>query len=80
VADLAVLANRVRNNDRPRVNPNSTLEEDLTKIWENHKELYYNFADIVCHTDQGKSVDEEVNEILEILQRDYDLRCNGASR
>jgi shikimate kinase len=74
VADLAVLANRVRINDRPRVNPNSTLEEDLAKIWENHKELYYNFADIVCRTDQGKSVEEEVNEILEILQRDYGLR------
>lgn len=70
VADLDVLADRVRVNDRPRVNPGVTLEEDLARIWGMHQHLYYNFADIVYRTDQGKTVTEEADELIEILQRE----------
>lgn len=71
IADLSVLADRVRLNDRPRVNLGTTIEEDLTKIWGTHQDLYYSFADIVYQTDQGKTIPEEVNELLKILQQDY---------
>ncbi|HBY96373.1 MAG TPA: shikimate kinase [Chloroflexi bacterium] len=70
VADLNVLADRVRANDRPRVNPGVTLEENLGRIWEAHQDLYFSFAELVYKTDQGKSVVEEVNEIIELVQRD----------
>lgn len=68
-AELDVIADRVRANDRPRVNAGTTLEEDLAQIWGNHKDLYLNWADVVYRTDQGKSVAEEVEELLEILGR-----------
>jgi shikimate kinase len=71
VAELDVLADRVRLNDRPRVNPATTLEEDLTKIWGTHQDLYYSFADIVYPTDKGKTIAEEVGELLDLLRKDY---------
>ena len=69
VADLDELADRVRNNDRPRVNPGTTLEEDLARIWGTYQDLYYGFADVVYKTVQGKNVSEETAELIEILQR-----------
>lgn len=70
-ADLADLANRVRANDRPRVNPGATLEEDLEKIWRAHQDLYYSLADIVYQTGRGKTLDEETDDLVEILARDF---------
>lgn len=67
IADLKVLADRVRKKDRPRVNPGTTLEEDLEKIWREHKDLYLSFADIVYETGKGKSVAAETGELLQIL-------------
>ncbi|MGQ9675561.1 MAG: shikimate kinase [Chloroflexota bacterium] len=69
VADLKVLADRVRANDRPRVNPGTNLEEDLEAIWASHRETYLSSADIVYRTDQGKSAIEEADEILELLAK-----------
>jgi len=70
-ADLDDLADRVRANDRPRVNTGTTLEEDLAEIWDTHQKLYYDFADIVYPTGRGKSIAREVDELLEILNRDH---------
>jgi shikimate kinase len=66
-SDLPILADRVRKVDRPRVNPGVSLEEDLERIWSNASHLYRQCADIIYHTDLGKSVPQEVQEILEIL-------------
>ncbi len=66
-ADLRVLAERVNKQDRPRVNPGTTLEEDLRKIWDEHRELYLEFSDFVYHTDIGKTIAEEVDELHQIL-------------
>lgn len=69
VADLDVLADRVRDNDRPRVNVEATLEEDLARIWSQSEERYTGFADIVYRTDQGKSVAREVDDLVALLSR-----------
>lgn len=69
VADLDVLADRVRDNDRPRVNVEATLEEDLARIWSQSEERYTGFANIIYRTDQGKSVAREVDDLLALLSR-----------
>lgn len=66
-ANLATLADRVRRADRPRVNPGVSLEEDLRRIWSTASHLYRQCANIIYHTDQGKSVPQEVREILTTL-------------
>lgn len=70
VADLHVLAERVRDHDRPRVHQGTTLEEDLERMWDEHKVIYLGFADIVYPTDQGKGIDAETQELLEILHQE----------
>lgn len=67
MAELGVIADRVRVNDRPRVNPGVSLEEDLAQIWGNHSQLYLGWADMTYRTDRGKSVPEEVDELIAIL-------------
>jgi len=71
IADLNILPGRVGAKDRPRVNPVSSLAEDLDKIWRNYKDVYTAFSDMVYRTDQGKSVEKEVDDILGILERDF---------
>jgi shikimate kinase len=71
VADLKTLAERLKDNDRPRVNPGTTMEQDIARIWEQHQDLYYSFADIVYRTDQGKTIEQEVDDLLEILRGEY---------
>lgn len=67
VAELTVIADRVRANDRPRVNPGVSLEEDLQRIWQTSQDLYLSFADVVYHTDGGKSPEEEAKELKEMI-------------
>lgn len=65
-APLDILVERVRLADRPRVNPGTSLEEDVQMIWETSKEKYYSAADIVYPTER-KSIDEEVEELKAII-------------
>ncbi|HEX9016484.1 MAG TPA: shikimate kinase [Chloroflexota bacterium] len=67
-ANLAEIAERVRPQDRPRVNQGSTLEEDLAMIWSRHQDSYLNWADVVYPTDQGRAIPEEVEDLLAVLQ------------
>lgn len=71
MADLSLLPNRVGIYDRPRVNPVGSLADDLAQIWREYKDVYEGFSDFIYRTDLGKSVDEEVDELLVILKRDY---------
>ncbi len=73
VADLELLVERARDNDRPRVHSGTTLAQDLAMIWETYQHLYYEFGHFAYRTDQGKSVAEEAEEILSILRRDYSV-------
>ena len=68
-ARLKVLAERVKKNDRPRVNPGVTLEEDLSVLWKKFKHLYYLAADFTYRTDQGKTVLQEADEILRLVRK-----------
>ncbi len=66
-ADLAVLAERVRRVDRPRVNPGISLEEDLQRIWSTSAHLYRISAELVYRTDLGKSIEAEVSDLAALL-------------
>jgi len=66
-ADQTTLAARVRQADRPRVNPGVSLEEDLARIWSTAGHLYRLAADVTYRTDTGKSLEEEVAELLSVL-------------
>jgi shikimate kinase len=66
-ADLAVLAERVRRADRPRVNPGTSLEEDLQRIWSTSAHLYRESADIAYRTDQGKDLETEAADLLNLI-------------
>jgi len=66
--DLAELAERVRDNDRPRVNEGTTLEEDLALIWGKHRDLYITFADVVHRTENQRTIAAEVDELLSTLR------------
>lgn len=68
IADLAVLAARVRAADRPRVNAGASLEEDLQRIWTATGHLYRSSADLTYRTDQGKCVEVEVDDLVEFLK------------
>jgi shikimate kinase len=66
-ARLETLAGRVRSHDRPRVHQDTTLEQDLAAIWTRHRQLYLDAADVVYDTDQGKTVAQEVEDLLGLL-------------
>src|SRR3990172_9013282 len=68
-ARLKVLAERVRKNDRPRVNPGVSLEQDLSILWRKFKRLYNLAADFTYRTDKGLTVRQEVEEIIRILKK-----------
>lgn len=73
VADLATLAERLRKNDRPRVNPETTMEQDIARIWNEHQDLYYSFSDIIYRTDEGKTLQQEVDELMEKLRKEFSI-------
>lgn len=66
-ADLATLAARVREADRPRVTPGTTLEEDLARIWRDAGAAYRAAADVVYRTDTGRTPAQEVEDLVAVL-------------
>jgi shikimate kinase len=68
-ARLKTLADRVKQNDRPRVNPGTTLEQDLSLMWKRFRPLYYGAADLTLRTDGGKTVAQEVAELIRRLEK-----------
>jgi shikimate kinase len=66
-ASLPELARRVHAADRPRVNPGTSLEEDLLRIWEASGRTYYAAADVVYDTDQ-KGIEQAVAELKTIIR------------
>jgi shikimate kinase len=73
-ADLNTLVPRVILHDRPRVHSGTTMEQDLATIWEVYQDVYTNFADLIYRTDQGKTPDQEVDEIEHLLLRDFPIK------
>lgn len=66
------LVRRVRAADRPRVNPGTTLEEDIRMMWNNEQDKYYAAAEIVYGA-EGKSIEIEADELIGLLQADSKL-------
>jgi shikimate kinase len=67
-ASLDELVRRVRNEQRPRVNVGTTLEEDLRTIWDQSEEKYRRAADFTFDTD-GKSIEAAVAELQPVIRR-----------
>jgi shikimate kinase len=66
-ANVDTLIERVRLADRPRVNPGVSMEEDIRRMWAQFAHLYRGAADLIYRTDQGKNIEEEVEEIQALL-------------
>ena len=67
--DLALLADRVRAADRPRVHAGLSLEEDLARIWERSAHLYRGAADLVYRLTPGRGIDESAGDLVGLLER-----------
>jgi shikimate kinase len=61
----AELVRRVQAADRPRVNPGTTLEEDINLMWSRERSKYYEAADVVYRA-EGKPIEEEVEDLLRL--------------
>lgn len=68
-ASEETLIERVRHADRPRVNPGTDLAEDVRRMWRTYASRYRDAADYVVRTDAGRTLDEEVAEVLEIMRQ-----------
>ena len=66
------LIRRVRKADRPRVNPGTTLEEDIRLMWTRERDKYFQAADVVYRA-EGKPIDEEVEELIGLLRSEQVL-------
>jgi shikimate kinase len=66
--DLALLADRVRAADRPRVHAGLSLEGDLARIWNQSAHLYRRAADLVYHVTAGRGIDESVADLVTLLK------------
>jgi shikimate kinase len=69
-APLDVLIARVSAADRPRVNPQTSLEDDIRLIWQNHRDQYHQAAHISYPT-HLKRVAEEVEELEALIRKWY---------
>jgi len=68
-ASVEELIRRVSLADRPRVNPGTTLSEDITKMWSTSQDKYFQAADIVYRTDE-KPLQDEISELKTLLLTD----------
>jgi len=66
---LDVLVERVARADRPRVNPGTTLAEDIRMMWEKSSGKYLSAADYVYDTG-GKDLEQEVAELAALITTD----------
>ncbi len=66
---IDVIIERLKDNDRPRVNPGTDLAADLQIMWTRDRHKYFDAADIVYDC-AGKSLDEEVAEITQMIATD----------
>lgn len=60
------LIRRVTLSDRPRVHPETTIEEDINRLWSSYQNLYFKSADIIYKT-ENKLLELEVVELKEII-------------
>jgi shikimate kinase len=68
-AKLKTLVSRARVNDRPRVHSGTTLENDLSLLWNRYKDRYCGAADFTYRTDRDRAVKEEAEEIIDRLKK-----------
>jgi shikimate kinase len=66
-ASEETLIERVRHADRPRVNPGTDLAEDVRRMWQTFAPRYRSAADHIVRTDAGRTLEEEIAEVLEIM-------------
>ena len=62
----AELVRRVSEADRPRVNPGTSLEEDICLMWTTERDKYYRCADLVYRA-EGKREQTEIDELVALI-------------
>ncbi len=67
-ADLDEIIRRVRHADRPRVNPGTSLAQDVRTIWNESRDKYFAAADVVYPTDH-KSIEHCLSELKRIIRK-----------
>jgi shikimate kinase len=67
-APLKELMRRLETAPRPRVNVQTSLEEDLHLIWATSKEKYYSPAEVVYDT-HGKSIHQTVRDLRALVEQ-----------
>ena len=67
-ADLATLAARVRAADRPRVNPGTSLDEDLAAIWSSSGHLYRAAAALSYRTDAARTPEQDAAALAALVR------------
>jgi shikimate kinase len=68
-ASAETLVERVKRADRPRVNQGTTLEQDISLMWNGEKEKYYRAAQVV-YSIEGKTLDTEVADLKRMIAED----------
>ena len=66
---IETIIDRIRDNDRPRVNPGTDLAKDLEIMWTRDRHKYFDAADIVYDC-AGRSLEEELKELKELILTD----------
>jgi shikimate kinase len=66
-ADLPTLAARVRAADRPRVNPGTSLDEDLAAIWSSSEHLYRAAATLTYRTDALRTPEDDAAALAALV-------------
>ncbi len=73
-ASVEELIRRVSLADRPRVNPGTTIREDIVRLWNTSRDKYYHAADLVYRTDE-RPLEDEIAELTQLITTDP--RFNG---
>ena len=68
-ASVEELIRRVSLADRPRVNPGTTIREDIVSLWNTSKDKYYHAADLVYRTDE-RPLEDEIAELIQLITTD----------
>ena len=67
------LIERIKINNKPLLRNSSNFKKDLSKLWKERKELYYNNADIIINNDNLSPI-RTVEEIIKVLNENHKLK------
>ncbi|MAV58758.1 MAG: shikimate kinase [Candidatus Marinimicrobia bacterium] len=72
-ASIEQLAARIKVNNKPLLINSSNFKRDLSKLWQERKKLYYNYADIIINNDNLSPIGT-VQEIIKVLNENHKFK------